>query len=151
MWWADEIIRGALKADGYPHAEALELYLHVLGAELIWLDRIQSLPQSVEVWPEGDLETCFALGSNARARYEAYINGLGENELHNQASYVNSAGQSFETEVGDILTHVALHGSYHRGQISSLLRGTGAKPAPSDYIAFVRGVAAATRDNATKD
>ena len=38
-----------------------------------------------------------------------------------------------------------LHGAYHRGQIALLLREGGAEPAPTDYIAFVRGAPAATR------
>jgi uncharacterized damage-inducible protein DinB len=41
--------------------------------------------------------------------------------------------------------HVAMHGSYHRGQITMLVRDAGAEPQPTDYIAFVRGAPAATR------
>jgi uncharacterized damage-inducible protein DinB len=40
---------------------------------------------------------------------------------------------------------VALHGSYHRGQIALLVRAGGSTPAPTDYIAFIRGAPAATR------
>jgi uncharacterized damage-inducible protein DinB len=44
-----------------------------------------------------------------------------------------------------MLTHVAMHGSYHRGQIAAALRAGGDIPSPTDYIAFVRGAPAATR------
>jgi uncharacterized damage-inducible protein DinB len=56
--------------------------------------------------------------------------------------YTNSDGQHFETSVSDILTHVALHGAYHRGQVAHLLRGAGAEPQATDYIQFGRGAPA---------
>jgi uncharacterized damage-inducible protein DinB len=59
--------------------------------------------------------------------------------------YRNSAGDEFDNAIEDILVHVAMHGSYHRGQITMLVRDAGAEPQPTDYIAFVRGAAAATR------
>jgi uncharacterized damage-inducible protein DinB len=45
---------------------------------------------------------------------------------------------------------VALHGAYHRGQIAAALRGAGAVPEPTDFIAFARGSAAATRADAER-
>jgi uncharacterized damage-inducible protein DinB len=59
---------------------------------------------------------------------------------------VNSAGQSFETPVSDMLLQVALHGQYHRGKINLMLRQAHLPPTPTDYIAFARGVPAATTD-----
>jgi uncharacterized damage-inducible protein DinB len=40
-----------------------------------------------------------------------------------------------------------LHGAYHRGQIALLIRQAGAVPAPTDYVAFVRGAPTATRSS----
>ena len=37
-----------------------------------------------------------------------------------------------------------MHGSYHRGQVTMLVRDAGAEPQPTDYNRFVRGVPAAT-------
>ena len=59
---------------------------------------------------------------------------------------MNSAGQSFETPVSDMLLQVALHGQYHRGKINLLLRQAHLPPTPTDYIAFARGVPAAVTD-----
>jgi uncharacterized damage-inducible protein DinB len=47
--------------------------------------------------------------------------------------------------VEDILLQIFLHGTYHRGQVALLLRQGEATPAPTDYIAYVRGAPAATR------
>jgi len=37
-----------------------------------------------------------------------------------------------------ILSHVIIHGGYHRGQIAILLRQAGSDPAVTDFIAYVR-------------
>jgi len=52
---------------------------------------------------------------------------------------------AFRSRVEDILLHVVLHGCYHRGQVAIALREAGAEPSATDFIAFVRGVPAATR------
>ena len=46
---------------------------------------------------------------------------------------------------------MALHGQYHRGKVNLLLRQGGHAPAPVDYVAFVRGVPAATEVTARGD
>ena len=38
-----------------------------------------------------------------------------------------------------------MHGMYHRGMTSVLTRRGGGTPAPTDYIAYVRGAPTATR------
>ena len=60
--------------------------------------------------------------------------------------YVNSAGQSFETPVSDMLLQVFLHGQYHRGKVNLMLREGGLPPVPTDYISWARGVPAAVTD-----
>jgi uncharacterized damage-inducible protein DinB len=40
----------------------------------------------------------------------------------------------------DILTHVVVHGAYHRGQIAKLLGRAGVAAVNTDYITFARVV-----------
>lgn len=143
--WADGEVERALGEAAEPPARAVEIYAHVLGAELIWLDRIEAAPQSVAVWPEADLAACRDLARRAHRRYGEFLGRLAPEELTRPVRYTNSAGREFATPVEEILLHVALHGAYHRGQVALLLRDAGAVPAPTDFIAFVRGAAAATR------
>ncbi|HYJ78559.1 MAG TPA: DinB family protein [Longimicrobiaceae bacterium] len=79
------------------------------------------------------------------ARHVAPLQKL---DLDREVPYINSAGQGFQSTIGDILLHVALHGAYHRGQVAAAVRARGGAPVPTDYIAFVRGVPAATRGGA---
>lgn len=143
--WADDQVQEALEAAPEPPARAVELYAHVLGAELVWLDRVQGAPQSVAVWPQTDLAGCRELARLSRRRYQAFLAELSPRDLPRLIHYANSAGEEFDTPLEEILLHVALHGAYHRGQVALLLRDAGAVPAATDYIAFVRGAPAATR------
>jgi uncharacterized damage-inducible protein DinB len=143
--WADREVLEALSEAQHPPPAAVELFAHVVGAELVWLDRIERVAQSVEVWPAADLEESKKLAAAARERYRRFLVALPAERLAEQVPYSNSAGRRFETPLADILLHVALHGSYHRGQIASRLRAAGLRPAPTDYIGFVRGAPAARR------
>jgi uncharacterized damage-inducible protein DinB len=76
--------------------------------------------------------------------YGAYLAALRDEDVERPVSYTNTKGQPFETPIGDILLHVALHSQYHRGKVNLLLRQSNAAPSPVDFISFVRGVPAAT-------
>lgn len=144
MEWADAAVLTAFRSTATP-PRALELYAHILGAEHVWLTRLRQTPARHAVWPTLDLTDCDELARENAAGFKAYLDAATATTLASEAPYTNSAGQSFRTRVDDILLHVALHGSYHRGQVALLVREAGTKPASTDYIAFVRGVPAATR------
>ena len=63
---------------------------------------------------------------------------LAPEKLSETVTYRNSKGVAYESVVGNILSHVIIHGGYHRGQIAMLLRQTGNDPAITDFIAFER-------------
>ena len=78
---------------------------------------------------------------NAWANREALRSLLGAKEVPTRASVVmahNTKGERWTNTVADVLTHVALHSSYHRGQIATLLGRAGEAAAVSDYIESVR-------------
>ena len=143
--WADAALLAALERalPATPPA-ALREYAHVLGAEEVWLARLEGRPSRTAVWPELPVGELAPLARALRDGYARHLAVLGEHDLRREVRYVNSAGASFVTAAGDILLHVALHGQYHRGKINGLLRQAGLEPAPVDYIHFVRGAPAAT-------
>ena len=144
--WADERTLAALKAAlPQPPTDTLELYAHVLGAEHVWIARLDGRVPRVAVWPTLSLAEGEAVAAKNHAGFDAYLHGMDGSALERVVDYTNSAGQSFTSRVGDILLHVVLHGMYHRGQIALLLRRQGFTPEPTDYIAYVRGAPAATR------
>lgn len=146
MRWADTRAREALRdSPGALVERALELYCHVLGAEQVWLTRLRGEQATVAVWPRLSVREASVLADELHAAFDSYLESLQPGDFDRDVTYANSAGQGFASRVEDILLHVALHGSYHRGQVAMLIRDGGGTPAPTDYIAFVRGSPAATR------
>jgi len=146
MRWADTRVREALRdTPGALVERALELYGHVLGAEHVWLARLRQEKATVTVWPRLSVNEAARLADEVHAGFDGFLTALKPGGLDRDVTYTNSAGQEFTSRVEDILVHVAMHGSYHRGQVALLVRDGGGTPAPTDYIAFVRGSPAATR------
>jgi len=149
MAWADERVLESLRQPAVPK-RALDLYAHVLGAEHVWLARLEQRPRAVPVWPSMTLDECARLATENRRAFRAYLDRLTSDDVRRIVHYRNSAGDEFDNTVEDILVHVAMHGSYHRGQVSLLVRDAGAEPQPTDLIAFVRGAPAATQASAAR-
>jgi uncharacterized damage-inducible protein DinB len=143
--WADAALLAALEGlPDSPSPDVMREYAHVLGAEEVWLARIEGRAPTTPVWPTLTLSEAAALVVQIRAGYTRLLDEHDDAGLSRVVPYTNSAGKSFATPLDDILLHVMLHGQYHRGKVNVLLRVTGAEPAPVDFIAFVRGVPAAT-------
>lgn len=143
--WADRRVLAALQQAPGGDPAALEQLAHVLGAEHVWLARLRGEAPRVAVWPPLTLDECARLVEENADGFQGWLARASEADLERSIDYVNSAGQAFASRAADILLQVALHGSYHRGMISLIVRRGGGTPAPTDYIAFVRGAAAATR------
>jgi uncharacterized damage-inducible protein DinB len=148
--WANAAVLTALRHTPGTDPQAVEQFAHVLGAEAVWLARIRGEPQAVAVWPRLSLDDCERLAAKNRAGFAAVVADATEASLEREVTYTNSAGLTFTNRVLDILLQVALHGAYHRGITSILTRRGGGTPAPTDFIAWVRGVPTATRSDAER-
>ena len=87
------------------------------------------------VWPQLTLDECEA---QTRVLLVEWIRTLHEEDLSRRVDYTNSQGERWNNTIEDILTHVVLHGTYHRGQIATIVRQSGETPAYTDYIHAVR-------------
>jgi uncharacterized damage-inducible protein DinB len=140
--WADQALFAAMQNPAAV-ADAWREYCHVLAAEELWLARLEGRQTKVTVWPVLSAPEAAAVREHLEISYAAYLERLTSQELSKLVRYTNTAGNTFDTAIGDILHHVMLHGQYHRGKINLLLRQADRKPAPVDYIGFVRGSPAA--------
>ena len=142
--WADARVLEGLMTDPGSDRAALEYFAHVIAVEHLWLSRIRGVASDVAVWPTLSIDECAALADRNRRELESLIAEMGPQDLARDVAYVNSAGKAFVSRVDDILLHVMLHGAYHRGQVSLIVRRSGGTPVPTDYIAFIRGAPTAT-------
>jgi uncharacterized damage-inducible protein DinB len=141
--WADDAVLEALRTTPGSDSRALTLYAHVLGAEAVWLARIAGRPADVAVWPTLSLEGAANLAARNAKELDDVVASLAPSDVTREIDYRNSAGREFRSTIEDILLHVALHGSYHRGQVALVIRAGGGEPASTDYIGFIRGAPAA--------
>lgn len=115
-----------------------ETLVHILSAEWIWLERWNGTsPKSMLGADElSDVEAIRKRWDKVENERADFIRSLSEEKLATPVSYVNTRGQSFAYPLWQMLVHVANHSTYHRGQITTLLRQVGAKPVGTDFLSF---------------
>ena len=137
--WANrEVLRAIKAATESARARPLQLMTHILAAKLLWLERLQQQPQTLPVWPEFTLEQWQAQADAIDDLWKKYLDRLTPAGLEATTSYKNSLGQPWTSTAHDVMTHVILHGAYHRGQVATALRASGQTPAYTDFIHAVR-------------
>lgn len=139
QWWS-RLEEGDLAAP--LAAEILAELAHLVRAEEVWLGRVVGVEppgvgeagESEPFWPAWSLDEC----RERHARVSAELLGLARNSETREVSYINSKGEAFTNMLEDLLLHVSVHGQFHRGRASALLRAAGMAAPIGDYIAFVR-------------
>lgn len=132
--WANREEVARLGKVGAP-PRALRILAHIVGTEWLWLARLRRSEPRLAVWPELTLDQCLAEIDALRDAWNGYLH---EAVLGAVIDYTNTKGQPWSSLASDILTHVILHGAYHRGQIATIVREGGHEPAYTDYIHCVR-------------
>jgi uncharacterized damage-inducible protein DinB len=137
--WANQRILETLQSMEGENQEVSRLFSHILFAEKVWITRLQGLDSSrLPIWSDVDIEVCADLVMQNNESLTTFLASLSNTDLDKLISYSNSKGKEFKNSVRDILTHIALHGQYHRGQINLRLRADGFEPVNLDFITFVR-------------
>jgi uncharacterized damage-inducible protein DinB len=137
--WANRRILDSFQRIKPVEPQLLRLFAHVLTTERIYLERMRGLdPWPQNFWMDLTLEQCAERLIENQFAYKKFFTELAESDLDVAVRYRNSKGMEFQTPIKDLLTHVALHGSYHRGQIAQALRLAGREPVNTDFITFVR-------------
>ncbi|MSR47401.1 MAG: damage-inducible protein DinB [Planctomycetes bacterium] len=136
--WANREILASLRPLPAPPARALALLNHVVGASRLWLARLQGTPSPCAVWPQWTLAQCSAEVGALRERWRRWSAPLVPDALEAMITYTNSKGERYTSRVADVLTHVALHGAHHRGQLLAELRAAGHLPPYVDFIHATR-------------
>ena len=135
--WAIDRSLSSLKEPANSRAQSM--LSHILLAEKIWLARLKGEDSSsIPVFEELPLDECVRLANELNAAYLSFIDSLAESDIESLIEYKDTRGNAFTTSIEDILTHVAIHSAYHRGQIAMLVRDGGGEPVGTDYIGFTR-------------
>jgi len=112
--------------------------VHILWAEWIWLTRWKGVSPKL-IFDPAEFPTVTALRtrwSDVEREQAEFIAGLSEASLRTVIEYVNTKGESFAYPLWQMLQHVVNHSTYHRGQITMMLRQLGATPVATDFLVF---------------
>ena len=120
--------------------------LHILGGEGIWLEYWKRNPvseemvaqllaqRSVELKPDlfANAAAVKAKWTEIEGRQIAFVDSLGEEQLHQEIEFRGS-----RLQIWHLMQHLVNHSTYHRGQVTLMMRQLGAEPVASDFHVFV--------------
>lgn len=116
-------------------------WLHLWDASSIWWQRLQRHEQvvvpSLSFHPSmKDIENGIL---HQNGQWIDWIEAATASQLEAILPYRNMKGEPYQQPVKEILLHLNNHGTYHRGQLVTMLRQVGVSVIPqTDYILFSR-------------
>ena len=134
----DNVLEAEIKSS-FPSIK--KTILHVWDAEQVWLSRLQGTAKTT--WPsenfngtKEELLNGFIEGSKDIVNFAASKDSA---YLLSNVTYKNMKGTEFTNSVDEILSHVVNHGTFHRGQLITMLRELGFTSFESqDLITYLR-------------
>lgn len=120
---------------------------HIYGAEWIWLERFQGRSPSglPDATPFANLATLREKWLTHESNLQAFVRGLSQADLDGEMEYKTLKFGVNRNALWQSMQHVVNHGTYHRGQITTMLRQLGAEPIMTDLMHFYRQRAVASQ------
>jgi uncharacterized damage-inducible protein DinB len=120
---------------------------HIFAAEWIWLERFHgrspsSLPEAVQ-YP--DAATLGQRWGEFEPRLLDFARNVTQTDLDGVFEYNTLKFGMYSNPLWQSMQHVVNHGSYHRGQVTTLLRQLGATPILTDLMHYYRERALAAK------
>jgi len=134
----EELRRGLGNSFGSAHSTLV----HIFQADSIWWDRLMGKPttslDSYAAPPEfSEFEAKWLALHDAYVSWGEKLDPAGWDRI---VPHRNIEGKAFEAPVWQIVLHVVNHASYHRGQITTMLRQLGHTPVGTDLITYYRSL-----------
>jgi uncharacterized damage-inducible protein DinB len=113
---------------------------HICGAEWVWLERFQgrspaSIPEASQ-YP--DVATLREHWTEQEGRLLNFVGKLTQEDLDRVIEYKTLKFGVYRNPLWQSMQHLVNHGTYHRGQVTTMLRQLGAKPIATDLMHFYR-------------
>jgi uncharacterized damage-inducible protein DinB len=126
---------------GSSHGSIRDTLVHVYGAEWVWYSRWTGVSPaelpSADAYP--DVASLAADWVDLERQMRTFVERLDEATLARPIAYMRISGPAEESSLWQMLQHVVNHGTYHRGQITTMLRQLGAAaPESTDLVTYYR-------------
>lgn len=117
-----------------------DTWLHIMASEWVWLARwLGTSPSGMPPeWQAYDREQVIQEWQALEAAQLAYVGKLTDADLDRRIQYINFAGQKFAQPLGHLMRHMVNHSTYHRGQITTMIRQLGRTAVSTDLVLFFR-------------
>jgi uncharacterized damage-inducible protein DinB len=115
--------------------------MHMWNAEAIWWQRMKLQERIIEPMEifKGDTNEAINEMVQQSKQWKEWIANAQEHHLDNVFQYQNKKGEQFKQPLYEMLVHLFNHGTYHRGQIVTMLRQLGGEKIPqTDFIVWSR-------------
>ena len=112
--------------------------IHILWAEWIWLQRWKgNSPRNVfDATEFPTVSVLRARWSEHEVEQRAFVESVTAERLGEVVAYVNLRGQTWRYPLWREMYHVVNHSTYHRGQITTMLRQLDKTPGATDFLDF---------------
>ena len=133
---------------GSSHGGVRGTLAHMLWAEWLWLERFKGVSPTTRM-DESEFKDVVALRERWKAlerHRESWLSALPPSGAGETVRYRTTEGKSHAAPLWQLVQHVTNHASYHRGQVVTLLRLLGARPAATDMVAWDRERESRSRD-----
>jgi len=112
--------------------------VHIVSAQGVWIARWKGET------PKGMLAaTDFPTQASIKEKWEPLAGQLAsfvaeqtEESLAKQLAYKNLKGEPYSYPLGQLMLHTTNHSTYHRGQVTTMIRQLGAQPISSDLVVY---------------
>ena len=115
--------------------------LHMWNSENVWWQRLK-LVENVNMpatYFKGDTKEIIQNLLQQNRLWEEWINSSSEMSLDHVFKYHNTKREPFKQPTYQMLMHVFNHGTYHRGQLVTMLRQLGQTKIPeTDFVVWTR-------------
>ncbi len=125
-----------------------EVIVHIYQVDAMWLSVMSgnSFEKTMEVIKQikekssgQNMEGMESLYKDVIQNYESFFEGV--KDLDKVIQIEHPRYGKLETPVSDLVRHVVNHGTYHRGNITAMLRQQGHAGVPTDYIYYLYEIA----------
>ena len=110
---------------------------HIVSAEWVWLSRLTASTHDAVTWPEWTFDECDEQLRAVESAWAECLSSIGRDGEAGLVSYV-VRDVAYEVSPADVVMHIVLHSSYHRGQIAVDQRLAGQGPPFTDYLECIQ-------------
>jgi uncharacterized damage-inducible protein DinB len=125
--------------------------VHVFSSEWVWYSRWHGHSPSVHLSSQEfpDVEVLRRRWREQEVNVRRFVDDLGDSGVNRVLQYRALSGQPASSPFWQMIQHLVNHASYHRGQVTALIRQLGGRaPENLDLITFYREQSPAIRSSA---